>query len=40
MDGLKTYIKNLSVFSLGVFAGTCYGAIVGTLTTFFLLTHM
>jgi len=37
MKQLFKYIKGLGVFSSGVFVGVCYGAIVATLTTFYLI---
>ena len=36
----KNKIKALGVFSLGVFVGVCYGAVVATFTTYFLVSSL
>ena len=30
-------VKKFGAFSVGMFLGTCYGSVVGTLTTYFML---
>ena len=36
--GIWNSIKSMGAFSAGVFVGVCYGSIVGTLTTYAMLS--
>jgi len=35
-DKLGLWAKNIGVLSLGVLVGTCYGAIIATIVTYYL----
>jgi len=38
MSRLTNWFRNLGAFGLGMFVGTCYGAVVASLVSFAMLT--